>query len=138
MVGRRVAVLVAVVGGSVAVIASGGTTSSGGSSPEEGGSTHPASADVKIAKCALPNNQFEGAQATLKVTNHSSKASDYIITIAFDSPNGKTQFDTGDAIINNLGPGQTTTNTDATSLKSSLRKKKFVCKVASVTRTASN
>jgi hypothetical protein len=132
MVDRRVPILVVLTLGSAAVLASGGSS---GGSPGEGSAAHPATADVQIAKCALSKNPFEGPKATLKVTNNSSKPSDYIITIAFDSPDGSKQLDTGDATVNNLGPSQTTT-TGAPSLKRSLRKKQFVCKVADVIRTS--
>jgi hypothetical protein len=134
-VDRRVPILVAVALGSVAVAASGGTSSGG--SPGSGSNSHPATADVRIAKCAVSKNPFEGPKATLSVTNHSSKPSDYIITIAFNSPDGTHQLDTGDASIDNLGPGQQTTTT-AVSLESGLRKKKFVCQVADVLRTSSD
>jgi hypothetical protein len=123
-VDRRLPVLVCVALGAVAVGASGGTSSGG--APGEGSSSHPATADVTITKCALAKNPFEGPKATVK-------ASDYIVTIAFDSPDGSKQLDTGDASVDNLGSGQQST-TGAVSLKSGLRKKKFVCKVADVTR----
>ncbi len=90
---------------------------------------------MTITKCALSSNEFEGPSATLQVLNHSSKSSDYIITVAFDSPDGKTQLDTGDATVSNLAAGQKT-STDAPSLKAELRTKKFVCKIANVTRTS--
>jgi hypothetical protein len=68
--------------------------------------------------------------------NHSSKTSNYLITVAFESPDGKTQLDTGNAVVNNLASGQSATET-ADSLKSELNSQKFVCKVADVTRYAS-
>ena len=128
---RRVPILLAVALGSFAVAAWGGSSSGG--APGEGSGDHPAAADVAITKCAVAKNPFEGPKATLSVTNHSSKSSNYLITIAFDSPDGTRQLDTGDASVDNLGPGQQTTTT-ALSLKSGLRKKKFVCKVTDVTR----
>jgi hypothetical protein len=137
LIDRRVPILVAVALGSAAVMASGGSSSSGGSSLGSGSSAHPATADVPITKCGLPSNPFEGPHATVKVTNHSSKESDYSITVAFNSTDGSKQYDTGDALITNLGSGQTS-STGADSLKSGLRKKKFVCKVVDVERTASN
>jgi hypothetical protein len=130
-VDRRIAIALSVVLGSAAVAASGGSSSGG--SPGEGSAQHPATADVTISKCGLPKNPYEGPRATLSITNNSSKASNYLITIAFESPDGTKQLDTGDATVDNLGPGQQTT-TNADSLKSGLRHKKFVCKVADVTR----
>ena len=88
---------------------------------------------MTISKCALADNSFEGPDATLTVTNHSSKASNYIITVAFDSPDGKTQLDTGNADVQNLAPGQNT-SVHASSLKNELRSQPFICKVADVTR----
>ncbi len=90
---------------------------------------------MTIKSCAISDNQFEGPKATLEVLNHSSKSSDYIITVAFDSPDGKTQLDTGTALVNNLAPNQQT-STDATSVKQDVRDQKFVCKVVDVTRTS--
>lgn len=40
------------------------------------------------------------------VTNHSSKRSDYLITLALESADGKTQIDTADIFVQNLEPGQ--------------------------------
>jgi hypothetical protein len=67
------------------------------------------------------------------ITNHSSKASDYTVTVAFESPDGKTQLDTGNAVVAHLASGQST-STDASSLNSSIRGEQFTCKVVDVTR----
>jgi hypothetical protein len=72
----------------------------------------------------------------VSITNHSSSESNYIVTVAFNSPDGKTQYDTGDAAADNLGTGQTTTQT-ADSLKSDVPAG-FVCKVVDVTRYAAH
>jgi hypothetical protein len=118
-------------------VSSGSSGSSTSSSVVSSGS-HPAEADVALTKCALADNQFEGPEATVSVTNHSSKPSNYIVDVAFDSVDGKTQLDTGTALVNTLQPGQTATDT-AASLKSDLRTSspKFTCKVSKVTRFAS-
>jgi ABC-type oligopeptide transport system substrate-binding subunit len=134
---RRIAIVVVILLG-VAIVAASGSSSKSGSStspgvPGAGNGSHPATADVTITKCAISSNQFEGPTATLQVLNHSSKSSNYIIAVAFDSPDGKTQLDTGDAGVQNLASGQKT-STDASSLKSELRNQKFVCKIADVTR----
>lgn len=42
------------------------------------------------------------------VINHSSKRSDYMITIALESADGKTQLDTADVFVQNLEAGQST------------------------------
>jgi len=103
------------------------------------GGTPDAVQDVTVSACAHPSdNEFLGPQAKLSVKNNSSKPSNYIITVAFESPDGSQQVDTGTALVNDLAPGQTS-QTDASSLKGDLRKtvKKFNCKVASVSRFAS-
>ena len=134
---RRVATVAVILAGVMIVAATGSSSKSGTSKspgvPGAGSGSHPATADVTITTCAIASNQFEGPSATLQVLNHSTKASDYLITVAFDSPDGKTQLDTGNANVQNLAPGQKA-STDATSLKSELRNQKFVCKVADVTR----
>jgi hypothetical protein len=136
--------------GGLGVVACGSSTTSGSSSPTTAATpnattaptptTAPppkgAKADVTITKCAPSSNEFLGAEATLSITNHSSKTSNYLITVAFDSPDGATQLDTGNAAVQNLAPSQTTTET-ASSLKSETRSQHFVCKVADVTRYAS-
>lgn len=65
------------------------------STPGTGSSVHPALADVTISGCAVSANQFMGPEATLTVINHSTKSSNYFITVAFDSMVGNTQLDTG-------------------------------------------
>jgi hypothetical protein len=135
---RNASALAVVALGSLAVVASsssGSNSGGGNSSPVPGQSATPtgAFADVTVSKCALAANELEGPSATLTVVNHSSKQSNYIITVAFDSPDGKTQLDTGTATVENLNPGQTT-SVEAPSLKSDLRNVQFTCKVADVTR----
>src|SRR4051794_51936 len=129
---RRIGSVGAILLGVAAVAASGSSAKSSGS-PGNGSAAHPATADVTISKCAMSSNEFEGPTASLAVFNHSSKPSNYIITVTFESPDGKTQLDTANATVQNLAAGQKT-STDASSLKSELRGKKFACKVADVTR----
>jgi hypothetical protein len=124
------------VGASVIALAASGDAKKSGDPVKGSGGDHPALADVSITKCALPDNQFEGPEATLSVKNNSSKASNYIIAVAFESPDGTKQLDTGDASVQSLAPGQSTEVT-ATSLKSELRSQQFTCKVSDVTRLAS-
>ena len=99
--------------------------------------TTDSTADVTITKCGLADNEFEGPQATLDVVNHSSQTSNYIITVAFDSPDGSQQLDTGDANVQALDPGQSTQVT-AVSVNSRLRSSgQFTCKVSQVDRIPS-
>jgi hypothetical protein len=137
---RRVAIVVVTGAGLIAAIASGSNSSSSGgkSGTTVAGQTGNAGLqDVTISKCVLADNQFEGPEATLTVTNHSSGTSNYLITVAFDSPNGGQQLDTGNATVQNLAANQSTTTT-APSLKQQLRSQPFTCKVASVDRFAAH
>lgn len=94
----------------------------------------PAANDVSVSKCATdPTLGF--ATASLTVVNHSSKTSDYTITVAFDAPNGS-QFDTGLADVQTLAPGQTGTTTADSSQQNP--PSGFTCKVTQVNRTASS
>lgn len=43
------------------------------------------------------------------ITNHSSKRSNYLMSFALESADGRTQIDTGDILVQYLEPGQTTT-----------------------------
>jgi ABC-type glycerol-3-phosphate transport system substrate-binding protein len=63
------------------------------------------SEDVTIVTAGVDTlGQFT---ATLEVTNNSSKRSNYDVTVAFESPDGKTLYGTGWAYITNVEPGQT-------------------------------
>jgi hypothetical protein len=66
-------------------------------------------ADVDGAHATLSAPDAIGAQyVNAQVTNHSSKASNYLITAAVESPDGKTQYDTSTLVVLRLAPGQTT------------------------------
>lgn len=131
----RAVISAAVVGASVVVLAASGSSSKSGDSKSSSGS-HPAEDDVKVSACAVSDNQFLGPSAKLSVTNNSSKPSNYLVSVAFESADGKTQLDTAGATVQNLAPGQTAA-TDATSLKRELRSStNFNCKVSKVTRLA--
>ncbi|CAO5186465.1 conserved exported hypothetical protein [Frankia sp. AiPs1] len=131
--------LIAVMALSVTIGIAGCNTSSGGGSTSSSGSTSskPASGpahaeDVAITACAAdPTTSF--AEAKVTVTNHSSKTSNYAITIAFESQDGKTQIGTGLVAVTNLAPGQQSPQ-DANSLVAATGP--FTCKVAEITRYA--
>jgi hypothetical protein len=89
--------------------------------------------DVTIASCAT-DQTVNAPAAKVTVKNSSSKPSDYFVTIAFESPDGKTQYDTAIAAFNSLGPGQTASDT-ATSTKSGVPAG-FGCKVVDAIRTS--
>jgi hypothetical protein len=123
-----------------ALVASGetsGTTDSGSSDTEQSsgsdsGKKNAPEDDVEIAKCT--STEYGWPVAELKITNNSSKASTYMIDVAFESTDGSTQLDTSMATVNNLAPGQSALE-EATSLKEVSGD--FVCKVTDVTRFAS-
>jgi hypothetical protein len=124
----------------VAAIAAGSSNKTKTSAAANGGTktlsdngTHPPQADVSITGCSA--DALNQMQALVKVTNHSSGRSDYIIGVSFDSKDGKTQLDTSSVLVNNLEPGQTTnqTGTTLTDVKGA-----FKCRVTDVNRFASN
>jgi len=91
------------------------------------------SEDVTIAACA--NDDAGYAAAKVVVTNHSSKTSNYAITIAFESPDGKTQIGTGLVAVDNLAAGQSSSPQDAISMQTPSGI--YTCKLADLTRFAS-
>jgi len=85
-----------------------GSTNSGSSNSgvSRGLAAQDATGDVKLGRPQAPDVlgiRYE----TVTVVNHSSKRSDYVIDVAVQSADGKTQYDTGTALINNVDPGQT-------------------------------
>jgi ABC-type glycerol-3-phosphate transport system substrate-binding protein len=135
---RQVGVLAVALVGGLAVAASGSSDgeSGGATKPGEGSKEHPAVDDVTITSCSTPDNEFLGPETLLEIVNHSSKASNYIVEVAFESPDGTEQLDTGIALVNNVEPDQKATET-ASSLDSEIRGKEFKCRIIDVTRTAS-
>lgn len=93
-----------------------------------------ASADIVDFSCGSPDSiGFSYPSVTVK--NNSSKASDYIITVTFESSDGSIKYDDSMLIINTLQPGQSTTEEG---LPVSDVPAGAVCKVTEVSRTASN
>ncbi len=146
---KKLGVTLAIAVGFLATAASGESETTAGDSKSSEGAAAPAgdssaakvtgpAGDVTISSCAMSDNEFMGPEAGITVKNNSSKASNYMINIAFDSADGATQLDTGFAIVNNLAPGQSAQET-ASSLKSDTRETagEFTCKVTDVTRFAS-
>ena len=137
---RRAALLAALA--AAAVLAAGCKTSTGGGTASTGASSGatvassnaPAhSEDVAITACTPDAAGF--AAAKVVVTNHSSKASNYIINIVMESPDGKTQIGTGLVSVNGLAPGQASSPQDASSLQSV--NGPYTCRVGDITRYAS-
>ncbi len=131
----------------VAIVTS--TTVSGSPATTSGGTARTATTrpqttkagfgDVAITACGLPNNDFLGPEATVKITNSSSKPSNYLVELGFLSADGATQYDTSNAIVSQLAPGQSSEQ-KATSVDRDVRAKVaasgLVCKVLDVTRFA--
>lgn len=89
--------------------------------------------DVSIARCST-SSVFGWAEASLRVTNNSSRTSSYIIDVGFESPSGSILHGTGTALVNGLEPGQSTT-VDAMSTADVSGE--FTCRVRNVNRWAS-
>jgi hypothetical protein len=87
------------------------------------------SEDAQIVSCGKDDTTGFPV-AKVKVTNNSSKSSNYIITVSFN--NGSEQIDTGLASANNLNPGSSTTQ-EAASLKSDVPAG-FTCRIEDTTR----
>jgi hypothetical protein len=127
-----VVIIIAAVAGGSSSSNKTNAASNGGTKTLSNNGTHPPQADVAITGCSA--DSLGDLQATVKVTNHSSGRSNYVIGIAFDSKDGKTQLDTTTVLVNNLDPGQSSnqTGTTLTTAKGS-----YTCKVTDVNRFAS-
>jgi hypothetical protein len=71
-----------------------------------------ARSDVRLTVCGF--QQLVGSTtgtADLSITNSSSTAKDYVVTVAFDSKNDGKRYGAAQVAIYRLGPGQTTTTT---------------------------
>jgi len=71
-----------------------------------GSSSHPVVADISLAQCGVDSVTGQ-AGAYVAIHNHTSHASYYDVTVAFDSPDGTRHFGTGDVIVTDLAPGHT-------------------------------
>ncbi len=129
------------VGATVASASDSGTSSgeaTGSSQDSDSGSKDTGESDevddVKISNCGI-ESVLNLPEATIKVTNNSEKASDYMIEITFQSKDGKEQFGTGDAFISNLKPGQS--KTEKVTGFDEVNASAMTCEVSSVDRTES-
>jgi hypothetical protein len=121
--------------GTAAALASTGEEDSGGQSLSASGADSDRSSeadDVSLTGCKV--DSIGWGEATIRVTNNSSKASNYIIELVFESSDGKTQYGTGMAAVNSLQPGQTANETVSSLSDASPDLK---CRVQDVTRYAS-
>lgn len=99
-----------------------------------GNSENPPQNDVEVSACGV--EEFSGPEATLNVTNNSSGRSNYIIEVSFESEDGAQQYGTGTAILNNLEPGQSKTET-ASAFEEVPEGASFTCRLVEVDRFAS-
>ncbi|CAB4890493.1 unannotated protein [freshwater metagenome] len=134
---EKLILITAVVAATVVLVASGEKSGSGDSqsnSPAASSATqnNGPNGDVEIATCTT--DSMGQLSATVKITNNSSKASNYIITVVFETSDGATQIDSTFAAANNLEPGQNAT-ADAYSFKDAPAG--FKCRITDVTRYAS-
>jgi hypothetical protein len=127
-----VVIIVAAVAGGSSSSNKTNAASNGGTKTLSNNGTHPPQADVAITGCSA--DSLGDLQAAVKVTNHSSGRSNYVIEIAFDSKDGKTQLDTTAVLVNNLDPGQSSNQTGTTVTAA---KGLYTCKVTDVNRFAS-
>jgi hypothetical protein len=108
---------------------------------EDGGITNfsdndenPPADDVSIGECGpAPTTNF--MRATVEVRNHSSEASNYLVTVAFESEDGGRQLATTTTGVNALGPDQTTT-VEANSFSEAEGGQAFDCQITGVERFA--
>jgi hypothetical protein len=115
--------LLAVVGGCVALAVA-------VENHDEGETDASERADVGDATCRVDDASL--LVADVPVTNRSSKRSNYIVTLTFESPNGS-QLATGLAFVNALEPGQSATAT-ANALRQAPADGAFSCRVIDVER----
>jgi hypothetical protein len=96
----------------------------GGSSPSK---------DVTIVSCTTVNGQ---PTAKVRIVNHSSKTSSYIVTVEFNSSNGDVQIHSSisSSSTSNVKPGESVEQTATVSKSVSGA---FTCKVSNVSRWAS-
>jgi hypothetical protein len=93
---------------------------------------HPPQDDVSITECTT--DALGLGNAKLAVTNHSSKQSDYIITVSFEDTSA-TQMGTGNALVQNVDAGQNANDSAIGSIEGDASG--MTCKVKSVDRMAS-
>jgi hypothetical protein len=89
--------------------------------------------DVAITGC-VADGDLGYLSAAVTVTNNSSKSSNYMVEIAFESKDGMKQLDTGLVMVNDLEAGQSSDQT-AGGLKAAPAAG-YNCKLVSVTRYA--
>lgn len=100
-VGLLVVIAIAAVAGSKDEDADTGGDGTGVAS-SSGNTTNPPEADVEITQCA--DGQF-GPEVKIRITNHSSKRSNYLVSLNLENASG-TKVGEGTGASNNVEPGQ--------------------------------
>jgi len=95
---------------------------------------NPPADDVTLGDCG-PAEGTRFMRATVDVRNHSSEASNYLITVAFESEDGGRQLATSTTGVNALGADQTTTS-EVNSFQEAPGGQEFSCRVTQVERFA--
>lgn len=78
--------------------------------PVDPDAAHPAMADVTVNSCSI-DGDTHWASCKITVLNHSSKTSNYIITMSAESPDHATKYGDMIAAVNDLAPGQSSPQT---------------------------
>lgn len=86
-------------------------------------------ADVELTDC-VPTVAGHMA-STVRISNHSSKRSNYVVDIVFESPGGSRQLAARSVFVNDLEPGQTTQQAAGTLTPAP---RSFDCRVSQVQR----
>jgi hypothetical protein len=86
-------------------------------------------ADVELADC-LPTGAGHMA-STVRITNHSSKRSNYVVDVVFESADGSRQLAARSVFVNDLEPGQATQQAAGTVTPAPAS---FDCRVSQVQR----
>lgn len=107
------------------------TKTNGGVSTQSNNGSNPPQADVAITSCSTG---AVGPEAALRITNHSSGRSNYMIGVNFLDASG-TKVAEGTAISNNVEPGQAAVEK---AVGFSETKGAITCTVTDVNRFASN
>lgn len=128
-----IGIIGAAVGGGSNSNGSTSTKQNGGVSTLSNNDSHPPQADAELTVCA-PAQFLNYPQATVKVTNHSTGRSDYMVEVKFIDPTN-TVVGTGTAIMNNVDPGQSAIDTAGAVSSNAAH---FTCQISSVDRFASH
>lgn len=124
-------ILLIAVAGVVGGLLAGCKTSAGSNNPA-GALAHPE--DYQITACTVDSIDYPHAK--VQITNHSGGSSNYLGEVRFQSPDKKTQYGTGVVVVNNLTPGQSTTQ-DAVGTQMVPAGAKLTCELADADRMAS-